>query len=279
MAYVLQAWTGFGSKERTIAALRQADRDLVVLDRDFHAHERIPWSRADLDALRAGAPARRVLAYLSIGEAETYRDYWHKSWDADSDGTPDRSAPRFLCAENPDWEGNYKVRYWLPDWQQLMLRDIETIASRGFDGLYLDIVDGFQYFEERHGRRNRETGRGYREDMIAWVASVATHARSRGLRLIVPQNASELLASPRYRELIDGIAVEELFAMHGKPQPAAETRSILDDLAPLRAAGKPVLAVEYGGSAIRRLAARRARQHGIAVLVTDLELTGLGTTY
>ncbi|TAN37800.1 MAG: hypothetical protein EPN23_04615 [Verrucomicrobia bacterium] len=45
-------------------------------------------------------------AYLSIGEAGDYRGYWEKEWSA--------QPPTWLGAENPDWKGNFKVRYWQP---------------------------------------------------------------------------------------------------------------------------------------------------------------------
>ena len=39
-----------------------------------------PWQRPELDAIRRGQPGRKVIAYVSIGEAEDYRPYWRKEW-------------------------------------------------------------------------------------------------------------------------------------------------------------------------------------------------------
>ena len=57
---------------------------------------------------------------MSIGEAETYRWYWKKAWDANLDGVPDKGAPSWLGRSNPDWLDNYKVRFWEPGWQKLI---------------------------------------------------------------------------------------------------------------------------------------------------------------
>ena len=89
--------------------------------------------------------ARRiVISYLSIGEAEDYRYYWE-------DGYKDNS-PEWLLNENPNWEGNYPVEYWHKEWQEIIAAGdnsyLNRIIEAGFDGVYLDIVDGYQIFED-----------------------------------------------------------------------------------------------------------------------------------
>lgn len=89
------------------------------------------------------AAKRLVIAYMSIGEAEEYRPYWRSQWK--------ETPPDWLEGENPDWEGNHKVRYWEPEWQRVITGESDSYLSllleAGFDGAYLDIVDGFEYFE------------------------------------------------------------------------------------------------------------------------------------
>lgn len=57
-----------------------------------------------------------------------------------------------MAAENPDWPGNYKVKYWNEDWQKLIYKNndsyLNKISTAGFDGVYLDIIDAFEYFEK-----------------------------------------------------------------------------------------------------------------------------------
>ena len=61
------------------------------------------------------------------------------------------SPPSWLAGENPDWPGNYKVRYWNTDWQKIIFGEGDSylglILDAGFDGVYLDIIDAFEYFE------------------------------------------------------------------------------------------------------------------------------------
>ena len=86
---------------------------------------------------------RLVISYMSIGEAENYRYYWKDDWK--------NNPPNWLEHENPNWEGNYKVRYWHKEWQSIIYGNdnsyLKKIIDAGFDGVYLDIIDAFEYFE------------------------------------------------------------------------------------------------------------------------------------
>ena len=120
-AYILQADSFARTKGEVIEKLVPCGRDWLVLDAAFSGDA--PWTRGDLDAIRAGKAGRKVIAYLSIGEAEDYRPYWRKEWGRK--GKLTAAAPGWLGAENPDWKGNYRVRYWHPEWQRLMLAAID----------------------------------------------------------------------------------------------------------------------------------------------------------
>ena len=84
-----------------------------------------------------------IVAYMSIGEAEDYRYYWKPSWKINN--------PSFIVSSNPSWPGNYKVQYWDSTWQSIIFGNDDSytkkILSAGFDGVYLDIIDGYSYFE------------------------------------------------------------------------------------------------------------------------------------
>ncbi|MBQ5572035.1 MAG: endo alpha-1,4 polygalactosaminidase, partial [Bacteroidales bacterium] len=82
---------------------------------------------------------RMVIAYMSIGEAEDYRYYWQAEWK--------RGNPSWLDKENPKWKGNYKVKYWKSEWQEIIFDYLSRITNAGFDGVYLDIIDAFEYYE------------------------------------------------------------------------------------------------------------------------------------
>jgi cysteinyl-tRNA synthetase len=140
-----------------LGAIARTRYDLLVVDPFVDDEQRGPrWlSAGEVDRLQrksSGAP-RLVLAYLSIGEAESYRYYWHRQWDRLGDGVPDGSAPSWLERGNPHWPGNYKVRYWDPGWRAILFGNpgayLDGIIERGFDGMYLDLVDAYLYFEEK----------------------------------------------------------------------------------------------------------------------------------
>lgn len=283
MAYVLQADKLASSRADSVQKLASSERDLIVIDASFSSEG--DWTPAEIETIRAGKKGRRVVAYVSIGEAEDYRPYWKKSWDADKDGKPDAAAPKFLNAENPDWKGNYRVRYWQPEWQQIMLPAVDKVVAQGFDGIYLDIVDAFEFYEYDAAskgwlddRPNPETGKTYRQDMIAWVATIAQRARAkRPGFLVIPQNASQLLAHADYRELISAIGVEDLFVADKKLRTEKQSRFVLSFLEQLKSIGKPVLVIDYPKSeSIHAAAFEAAAKHGFTLLLTDRQLTTLG---
>ena len=147
----------FAGKERFLSALLRTNYDLIVIDAFVDGQRGLEWLEPeDVRSLKTKADGARrlVISYLSIGEAEDYRYYWDRSWDRNRDGRPDAGAPDWLTGENPNWRGNYKVRYWDPDWQAILFGSgesyLDQIIARGFDGVYLDIVDAFQYFETQN---------------------------------------------------------------------------------------------------------------------------------
>jgi cysteinyl-tRNA synthetase len=272
-AYVLQADSLAKSKAEAMAKLAACERDWIVLDAGFSSDE--PWTAADLTAIRTGRVGRKVIAYLSIGEAEDYRAYWQSSWNT--------NAPAFLLGENPEWKGNFRVKYWQADWQKLILADVDKIMAAGFDGVYLDIVDGFETFEQDgknfiDDRPNPETKQTYRRDMVEWVKAVAARARKTNpAALVIPQNGTQLLMHTDFLAAVDAVGVEDLFTNGDKLQNAADTKYILENLGPMIAAHKPVLDIEYPKRKERQSQIReQAAQHGFVWLMTDRQLKTLG---
>lgn len=223
------------------------------------------FTSIEVEQIRSdGACAKKVLAYLSIGEAEIYRDYWNPGW-VNARGRPIPGvAPAWLGPENPDWEGNYKVRYWDEDWQALMLGDdtdpdrtpLDRIIDQGFDGVYLDIVDAFEYWSSRQGGRVL-TRQQAREFMVQFVVSIADYARiTRGAAdfLVFPQNASDIIRNDdgevdvlglQYLDAISGIGQEDLFFRATRRNRPAETGYLLDQLRVYVEQGKTVLVTDY----------------------------------
>lgn len=133
----------FGSRQDFIAAVSTTNYDLVIMDLFFQGEE--VFTSDDLNQLRrkANGGRRLLICYLSIGEAEDYRYYWDEAWG--------QEPPEWLDRENPNWQGNFKVHYWNPEWQAVIYGNqnayLTKILEVGFDGVYLDIIDAFEYYE------------------------------------------------------------------------------------------------------------------------------------
>ncbi len=262
--------------------------DLLVIDHARDASEQKIFSPSDIEQFkrRPGAPDRIVLAYMSIGEAETYRAYWRHSWT--SSALAPLLKPAWLGRENKEWKGNYLVRYWHPGWQRLIVMPnrtqldafrqdmfgqnvfgqnvfgmdlpyIDKILEAGFDGVYLDRVDSFAPWE-----KTMLTARTAMRDFVQRISAYAK-ARRPGF-LIVPQNGEELLREPGYLNAIDAIAKEDLvFGLDGQERqnPADEIAHASETLSRAQKAGMPVLVVEYlrdidkQQAALRHISAKR----------------------
>lgn len=134
----------FTTKQDFITAISQTDYDIIIMDCFFNNEE---FTASEINSLKTkkNSGIRIVISYMSIAEAEDYRYYWQDSWI--------NNPPNWLEDENPDWEGNYKVCYWDKDWQSIIYGNdnsyLKKIINAGFDGVYLDIIDAFEYFENQ----------------------------------------------------------------------------------------------------------------------------------
>lgn len=272
-AYVLQADALAEEKPEAVKILSAINRDWIVLDAVFSADQ--PWTTADMTAIRGEAPGRKLIAYISIGEAEDYRPYWKKTWS--------REKPAWLGAENPSWKGNYRVDFWNPDWQAIILTSVDHAMSLGFDGVYLDIVDAFEGFEKDGARfiddrPNPATKQTYRRDMVDWVQTIAARARTKNpSALVIPQNGSQLLAHADFISTISGIGIEDLFTNGNRSQPKSHSEYVLGFLKTLKETGKPVLVIEYPDSKPAMDTALRSNQaQGFTWLITDRDLKTSG---
>ena len=140
--------------EGDLSAHLSSPFDLFVLDYSRDGSEDGRYTQEEIAELKEAEGRRRfVLAYLSIGEAEDYRYYWEDEWW--------ESPPSWLGPENPEWPGNYTVRYWEVGWQNIVREYLEQILAAGFDGVYLDRIDAYEFWEEENPRAA--------EDMVSLV--------------------------------------------------------------------------------------------------------------
>lgn len=269
-AYQLQ---GYGND---LSKIEASAFDLVVIDYSRFGDGPSEWSAAAIEALRNNGPCgrRTVLAYMSVGEAETYRYYWKDTWIDEDGALVPGEAPGWLGPFNRAYPDNYKVRYWHRSWQRIIFgvatgpgkSYLDRIIDQGFDGVYLDIIDAFEFWgpDEIDGNNER---RQAPSDMVRLVRKLAKYARqTRGIEnfLIVPQNGAGLIAPwaypdaadpereaarqrRRYFRGVDAIGAEDTFFFgnrnnNNRLDPQWETIALLDDF---HAGNKPVLAIDY----------------------------------
>lgn len=247
-----------------IGEIIKNDFDLIVMDYSRDGSEAGKYTKDSIDLLVKHGTL--PIAYLSIGEAEDYRSYWQIAW-ANSSNTPD-----WLGMTNPDWGGNYKVRYWDTEWQdEVILPYIDEIIVQGFQGLYLDIVDAYYYWglpnnPDRVGANETEllldpkSLNDSAKRMISFIKRVAKHAREKSGNpdfMVIPQNAEGILSNLApslavdYLSFISGIGVESVWfytkgdshELRAKRKKEVEYR--LYWLNEFIKAGKTVLSIEY----------------------------------
>lgn len=137
--------SNYSTKADFIKAVTATNYDLLITDLFFN--DGTAFTAAEINQLKnkANGGKRLVVSYMSIGEAENYRYYWQSNWKANN--------PVWLDAENPNWQGNFKVKYWYPEWQSIIYGNdnsyVKKIINAGFDGAYLDIIDAFRFYESK----------------------------------------------------------------------------------------------------------------------------------
>ena len=130
--------SAYTTKQAFLDAVKASNYDMVLIDLFFNEES---LTMTDITTLKtkANGATRLVLCYLSIGEAEDYRYYW------------DGLDKNLLYNENPDWPGNFLVKYWEPTWKEVIYGNdqsyVKKIINAGFDGAYLDIIEAYEYFE------------------------------------------------------------------------------------------------------------------------------------
>ncbi|MDB5045016.1 MAG: hypothetical protein JWQ08_1066 [Deinococcus sp.] len=239
-----------------LSAVAKSRFDLVVVDATDD--NGVPWPKPEV---KRAAQGKLLVAYLSMGAAESYRPYWQPGWRV--------GHPAWILAEDPAWPGNYDVAYWNADWQRTALAQLDQAIDSGFHGTYMDLIDAYQRNPQRPSAR---------AEMVAWVCRVAAHAHARDPEfLIIPQNAADLLLDPRYAACVDATGQEETFVYAtDRPTEPERERSQLADYRLWKKAGKPVFTLDYANTpALIASTYQKARGLGLVPYVTTVGLDTL----
>jgi cysteinyl-tRNA synthetase len=251
--YILQ------TENVNISTLANSEFDLIVMDYAKFGDADSEYNRNQIEKIKTGGRSNHskvVLAYMSIGEAEDYRFYWHPSWEP--------GLPPWLGPTNPEWEGNYKVRYWMQGWKNIIFGTpsgsnksyLDRIIDQGFDGVYLDIIDAYEYWSGPEGGYER-TRIQARRDMVNFVREIKDYARnSRGTPdfLIFPQNGADIIYADdemldalgrEYLGLCDGLGQEDTWYMEDEPQKPSDSLWLTQILDIYKANATLILSVDY----------------------------------
>jgi cysteinyl-tRNA synthetase, unknown class len=241
----VRSW-GYQLQDLDLGRAAASPFDLLVIDYSKDGSEEARLTPAEIERLKRKPDGGRriVLAYVSVGEAESYRPYWDASWK--------RDKPHWLLRESRDWPENYSVCFWDPGWQRLICGSadayLDRVQAQGFDGVYLDKCDVFEDLQA-HEKKIAASRPEIERDMVSFVQAISRHLKARDPSfIVVMQNAEVLLNHPDLVAAIDGVAKEELIYGVDGPEKKngddeiAWSKGCLDRA---RAAGKPVLVVEY----------------------------------
>ncbi|MGE5503407.1 MAG: hypothetical protein ACM31L_03195 [Actinomycetota bacterium] len=129
----------FGSRAQFVMAMEGTNYDVVAVDVAYRGGDALV--KSDIYRMKfknVGTP-RLVLAVLPVGRAFDWRWYWQKDWEAGN--------PGFLFAVD-DEPGAFITDIGDPDWRKIMGKYLTGIMDLGFDGVLLDDVGTYRWFEE-----------------------------------------------------------------------------------------------------------------------------------
>ncbi|MBW8012920.1 MAG: hypothetical protein FVQ83_17015 [Chloroflexi bacterium] len=191
----------------TVNEIAASSYDMLVIDFIISESENRDYPLAEVIAQwHSAAHPKLVLAYIDIGEAESYRTYWQPDWQV--------GDPEWIAGDDPDgWEENYPVAFWWDEWREIWLGEagyLQGILDVGFDGVYLDWVEA--YSDENVIELAEQDGVDPVQEMIWWVGDIAEFLREqKSNSIVISQNAAELAEYPDFVELIDAIAQEQVW--------------------------------------------------------------------
>ncbi|MBU0650464.1 endo alpha-1,4 polygalactosaminidase [bacterium] len=209
-----------------------SDYKFVVLDYSRDGTDAFRFREYEISRLKKKGIT--PICYISIGEAEDYRWYWKNI----------SGNEIFLDKENKNWPGNYKVKYWEKEWQDVILKYLDTIISQGFEGVYLDIIDAYEYWKNKGVDDSAEK-------MIDFVVLISNYAKEKSGNekfLVIPQNAENIIDFDRdkkYINAISGIGIEDLWYNETRKNPSREIDYRLSYILRYKNAGKLVVVTDY----------------------------------
>lgn len=130
----------FGNKADWVNALERTNQDLLLVDVAYRGIDGLTKDDVYRLKYKKLGSRRLVLAVLSLGRAYDWRWYWQPEWQAGN--------PAFLFAPDTDDPGAYITDVRDPAWKDELGKAIVAIIAAGFDGIVIDDVDTYLWFED-----------------------------------------------------------------------------------------------------------------------------------
>ena len=279
----------------TVTDLAAAPHGLLIIETaKAGASETTPEVFFSADEIRqiGRNGARPVLGYLNLAKVEPYRDYWVAA-------TARNGAP--LTPEDAPWIGpslgldGTLARYWTPQWHKIVEDRVDRLMALHVDGIFLDDVLQYYTFARAvalgapdfKGTDDPRSGEAFAQAMMELVTVAVRRARQHDCNALIVVNngvyigrdagtgpvADSLPATfDTYRDDIDGILIESLFAQGGD---TGAISVLHEDFA---SEDIPVLAIDFADTetlpgettdAMKATVAKRAAAEGFAAYVAD----------
>lgn len=222
------------SESSAVDKLASSRYDMLVLEptrTDWSSDDRYFDTKSMVSQIRDskasdGVHRKLIIAYIDIGEAENWRWYW--TWSEEwLQGEP-RPAdwPDYILAHDPDgWEGCFPVAYWDAEWKDIVIYGknqdsspygdynsiIDEVIKDGFDGVYLDWVEGFE--DDAVIAEAQRQGKDPAIEMIEFIEEIRDYAALRNPDFIIIQQNAVALCEEHSElfSVIDAISQEAIW--------------------------------------------------------------------
>ncbi len=219
-------------KPEHISRMENSKNTLWVIDYSKDGTDEQKFSKEEISKFKKNGNV--AISYFCLGEAEMTRYYWHQfNRDAlikrdEVAGIGYKNSPlnftviegsEILGRDNAEYADNFPAKFWLPAWQKTMIEDsaesgisyLNRIIAAGFDGVYLDTVDAFEYYNEKSIATRAK-------QMYEFVIKIAKLGRAKNPNFkIMMQNGMSIAGHLSETEkatlfsYVKGFGVEDLF--------------------------------------------------------------------
>ena len=133
----------FHSKYDFLFRLQVTNYDVVVISPFWNKTMLLNETELNSVKLKLNGARRQVMCQLSVGEVQSSMPYWQSSFS---------TCNGFIDSDNPFSSGDFRARYWLPEWQNILYGSnsslIYQLVNAGCDGVFLGGIDSYFYFKK-----------------------------------------------------------------------------------------------------------------------------------